>query len=93
MTDKRMIVVKSCRDCPLQDVEVDCKECQDVLDKTIPNSCLLPKWPSVTRNFIYELAGELSTRDFALDGEHPEKITDLLIQRFREAGVEVRDGD
>ena len=49
MTDKRMIVVDCCRDCPCED---DCKKCQDSLDKNIPASCPLPKLPSTDMRTI-----------------------------------------
>jgi len=93
MTDKRMLVVTCCRDCP---IESDCKECQDALDKNIPASCPLPKLPSVMIDqvmnvtlkmlAIYEVVkkGYLTTK---------ESATDVLADWLKSIGVEIEDGD
>ena len=84
MTDKRMIVVTCCRDCP---IESDCKECQDALDKNIPASCPLPKWPSVTRDQLRFRAHVIAT-DQNLGEMH---VLSLLEDLMNQINVEIKD--
>jgi len=85
--EKRMIVVTCCRDCP---IESDCKECQDALDKNIPASCPLPKLPSVTAKFLFDLGFEIRRNfNFKYEAGNDSEIAKRLTVAFKSIGVEI----
>ena len=48
---------------------------------------LIENRPRITREFVATLAGELSTYNF--QKKHPNEVFDLLLKRFKEAGIEI----
>jgi len=60
MSDKRAIIVKSCEDC-FKKWHEDCALFKPLVKiplpgESIPDSCSLPKWPSVTNNEALDTA-------------------------------------
>jgi hypothetical protein len=90
----RAIKVESCEDCPLED---DCDiRVPYFLELPIPDSCPLPKWPSVIREWIEEQTGGwLAPFEVGQTAADPRRIevlaTPLIIEILKSIGVEVKE--
>jgi hypothetical protein len=89
MSDKRAYLISECWQCKENPV---CKILNNTGHKgIIPSSCPLPKWPSVTKNYVLQMISRLIPACVS-GGGLEERFNDILAW-LKSIGVEVRDGD
>ena len=88
MSDKRAIVVESCWECPLRNA---CGPyCMGKGGDKPAESCPLPKWPSVTTDFIKNLAFRI-LHPINVPRYNELEIENVLDGAFKSIGVEVSE--
>ena len=99
MSDKRAIIVESCKDCPKMffvDPEDKVGHCfltdigKPIEDMTkIRLTCSLSKWPSVTRDDVFKMLKEHFYPSLVMVRIQQE--TDEVVNWLKSKGMEVRD--